>query len=97
QSRRLFTGAARTLLAVGLLPALSAGARGQQVMQYGFESRDPVWVPGAYDAAYKETAHQMTDEYCHGGQRAEVIRFQAEAGSFIHYTLDVGRAPVTEE
>ena len=31
--------------AVMVLAAVLAGARGQQFIQYGFEARDPVWVP----------------------------------------------------
>src|SRR6185369_17235150 len=42
-------------------------------------------------------SHQLTDETAHGGQRCEHIRLQVEKGSFIHYTLDLPRAPITDE
>ena len=71
--------------------------QGQQMIQYGFEARDPVWVQGAHDAAYKETLHRLTDEFVHDGQRSETIQLDAERGSFIHYTYAVGKAPVTED
>ncbi len=70
---------------------------GQQMIQYGFEARDPVWVQGPHDAAFKETVHRLTDEYVHDGQRSETIQLEAERGSFIHYTYNLGRAPVTED
>jgi hypothetical protein len=91
--------------AVGGMSALAAAVcllsgpnlRGQQVLQFGFEGREPVWVQGLSDAPFKELAHRMTDEHAHGGQRSEFIQLQAEQGNFIHYTYDVGKAPVCEE
>jgi hypothetical protein len=87
------------VLAGGLgLAFLGLGpARSQQILQYGFEARDPVWQPGGADAAFKELLHRLTDETAHGGQRCEHIRVLAEKGSYIHYTYDLGRAPVTDE
>jgi hypothetical protein len=76
---------------------LSTNLRGQQILQYGFEARDPVWAQGSWDAAYKEVLHRLTDETAHGGQRCEHIRVQAEKGTHIHYTFDIGKAPITEE
>jgi hypothetical protein len=73
-------------------------SNGQQVLQQGFEGRDPVWVKGQADAAYKEITHKIIDDpAAHGGQRTEYFQFQAEQGSFIHYTYDIGRAPVTDD
>ena len=46
--RRWAVGSALTGLTLALVTL--AGARGQQVLQYGFETRDPVWLPGAADA-----------------------------------------------
>ncbi len=83
------------LLALALLAL--PGVRSQQVLQYGFETRDPVWLPGAADAPFKEIAHKLTDESAHSGQRSEVMRLQVEPGTFIHYTYDPGRGPVTDE
>jgi hypothetical protein len=87
------------LLAAALSLALLLVSRvpGQQILQYGFEARDPVWAPGGADAAFKEVVHRLTDETAHGGQRCEHIRIQAEKGTYIHYTYDIGRAPITEE
>jgi hypothetical protein len=95
-------GRAGTVAVVALTSALLtliAGAivHGQQMIQYGFESREPVWVRGPHDAAYKETLHRLTDDSVHNGQRSETIQLEAERGSFIHYTYNVGRAPVTED
>jgi hypothetical protein len=103
-------GKAGRLWAGGFLAAVAAGslALGQQVLQHTFESRDPIWVQGPHDANYQELAHRLTDtrltdpahqedERAHGGQRAELISLSVEAGSFIHYTHDIGRAPVNED
>ena len=83
--------------ALGLVLLESGQVPGQQVLQHGFEARDPIWVPGPSDAAFKETAHTLTDETAHSGQRSEHIQLQVEQGSYIHYTYDIGRAPVNEE
>jgi len=72
-------------------------AHGQQMIQYGFEGRSPLWRPGPHDAGYKETLHALTDKSVHSGQRSETIQFEAQQGSFIHYTYDLGRAPVTDD
>src|SRR6185437_2650229 len=82
-----------TLLALGIAFLV----HGQQMIQYGFEAREPVWVQGPHDAAYKETAHNLTAQYVHDGQRSETIQLEAERGNYIHYTYPVGRAPVTED
>jgi hypothetical protein len=83
--------------AVILTLAFVAAALGQQMIQYGFEGRIPLWVPGPHDAAYKETLHELTDRYIHGGQRSETVQFEAQNGSYIHYTYNLGRAPVTDD
>jgi hypothetical protein len=72
-------------------------AHGQQTLQQGFEGRDPIWAPGAADAAYKETAHRITDEFAHGGRRSEYIELETDAGSYIHYTCDIGKALLADE
>ncbi len=84
------------LLPLLLLP-LFLRAQESSFLQHGFEAREPVWVPAAADAAYKETAHRLTDETAHGGHRSELIELQAEQGTHIHYAYAVGRAPVNEE
>ena len=83
--------------AIGLTLGIAAGVRGQQMIQYGFEARDPVWVQGPHDAAFRENVHRLTDEYIHDGQRSETIQLDTERGSFIHYTYNFGRAPVTDD
>jgi hypothetical protein len=90
-------GVGSALVAGLTLSLLAVVAPGQQVLQYGFETRDPVWVPGAADAPYKELDHKLTDESAHTGQRSELIRFQAQPGTFVHYAYDPGRAPITDE
>jgi hypothetical protein len=83
--------------AAALALVLAHGAAAQQVLQNAFEGRETIWVAGAHDAAYEETLHRLTDESAHNGQRSETIHLVAQAGSFIHYTYDVGRAPVNED
>jgi hypothetical protein len=70
---------------------------GQQMLQYGFEGRNPVWVPGPHDAGYKEMLHRLTGDHIHGGQRSETIQIEAQTGTHIHYTYNLGRAPVTDD
>jgi hypothetical protein len=85
-----------------LLLALAGSGRqtggGQTMHQQGFEGRDPVWVAGPADAKYKELAHKIIDDpAARGGQRSEYFQLQVETGTFIHYTYDVGRAPVADD
>jgi hypothetical protein len=86
-------------LAVPVVLALaSAGiALSQQMLQYGFEARNPVWLQGRHDANYKETLHGLTADHVHNGQRSETIQFVAESGSYIHYTYALGRAPINDD
>jgi hypothetical protein len=72
-------------------------AGGQQIRRDPFEGRDPVWLKGPTDAAFRETAHQMTEETAHRGQRCEMLQLEAEHGTFIHYFYETGRAPLSEE
>src|ERR1700722_434310 len=88
---------AASIVLAGLL-ASARGQPGQQFIQYGFESRDPVFVRGSADARFTESAHRLTEDLiAHTGKRSEFFQFDAEPGSFIHYTYDVGRAPVSDE
>ena len=82
------------VLLIALLPCV---VRGQHIHQNGFEGRATHWKAGSTDAVLKVVEHHLTDETARGGQRCEHIRLQVERGSFIHYTLDVPKAPVTEE
>lgn len=79
-----------------VLPLLT---RSQEIkfLQHGFEAREPVWVPGTADAPYKETAHRLTDETAHEGNRSEFIEIEAQPGNYIYYAYPVGRAPVSDE
>src|SRR5262245_36555087 len=90
---------AATILAVttGLTLAFLALAFGQQIHRNSFEAHDTVWVKGTADAPFRETVHRLTEDTNHTGQRSEHIQLQAEAGNFIYYSYDVGRAPVSEE
>jgi hypothetical protein len=85
------------LIPLAALLATVRGQQGQQFIQYGFEARDPIWVRGNSDANPKETSHALTDLSAHSGKRSEAFQITAELGNFIHYTYDVGRAPVTDE
>lgn len=81
------------LLALAVGPA----ATGQQIERNPFEGRHPTWKAGRADAPAKVLEHRMSDDHAHGGQRAEMIRLQVEKGSYLHYTLDVPKAPVNDE
>ncbi len=83
--------------AVVLALTFAGAVHGQQMIQYGFEGRNPVWRSGPHDAGYKETLHGLSGENIHGGQRSETIQLEAERGNYIHYTYTLGRAPVTED
>jgi hypothetical protein len=77
--------------------ALLGAAAADQLVREGFEGTDVLWVKGASDGAFQETAHRITDERPFRGQRCEFIRVKVESGNCVHYTYDAGRAPVTDE
>jgi hypothetical protein len=81
----------------GAVLAFLGAARAEQMVRNGFETRDTAWVKGAADAAFRETAHEVTDQTAHTGQFSEHWQLTAEQGSFIYYFYPVGRAPVAEE
>ena len=97
---RLF-GAAVLAAAVAAAVAVNVRSQqGQQTFEHGFESHDrtaTLWLPGKYDAKYKEIDHELTEETAHTGQKCEVIHLQAEKGSFIYYTYPIGKAPIVDE
>ncbi|HZT82133.1 MAG TPA: hypothetical protein VFA26_18040 [Gemmataceae bacterium] len=93
RSRAVWLGLAS---GAALLAALGL-AKAQQVHRNAFEGRETAWVPGPADAAYKETAHRLTDETAHNGLHSELIALEAGAGNFIHYTYPVGRAPLADD
>ncbi|MHB1425877.1 MAG: hypothetical protein ACYC3I_22155 [Gemmataceae bacterium] len=83
--------------AVVLALVVTGPVLGQQMIQFGFEGRIPLWAPGPHDAGYKEVLHELTDKSMHGGQRSETLQIEAERGSYIHYSYNLGRAPVTDD
>jgi hypothetical protein len=87
------------LLAAGavVLVLQQPRATADNFLQYGFETRDPIWIKGTADAPFKEISHQLTDESAHNGQRSELIALDAQQGTYIYYTFDLGRAPITDD
>jgi hypothetical protein len=91
------------VLAAAVAAAVAVNVRsqqGQQTFQHGFESHDPkatLWLPGSFDAKYREISHELTEETAHSGQKSEVIQLQAEKGTFIYYTYPIGKAPLIDE
>jgi hypothetical protein len=84
-------------MAIGLALAFAGDGFCQQMLQYGFEGRNPVWVPGPHDAAYKEILHRLSSDHIHSGQRSETIQIDAQNGTYVHYTYNLGRAPLTDD
>ena len=80
---------------VALLAPLAL-ALGDQVLRESFE-KEAVWIKGTADTDFEEKAHRITEDTAHSGQRCEHIQLEARQGTFIHYYLDVGRAPVIDE
>jgi hypothetical protein len=88
------------LVLVCLLPSafcLLPSALGQQVHRNGFEGRNPSWVRASADAPFDETAHVMTDQGAHDGQRAEYLEIKGGQGTYVYYQYACGRAPISEE
>ena len=66
----------------------------QQLHRNRFEGHNPSWVKGNADLAFDETAHAMSDQGSHDGQRSEFIQINAkQQGSFVHYLYSPGKAP----
>jgi hypothetical protein len=80
-----------------VLTALGGRLHGQRVLRHRFEGRQTSWLKGRADAPFKETAHRLTEETARSGQRSEHIQLEAEHGTFIHYTFNVGQAPINED
>ncbi len=96
--RRLY--ALPPVLILGSLLVLTPRALlGQQIIQEPFEGRTPLWKGGSSDAVYKVLAHRMStaEETAHSGQRCEHLSLVVEKGSYIHYTYDIPKAPITED
>jgi hypothetical protein len=85
-------------VACAALALLAPGdAAGQQILQDGFEGRAPVWKPGSTDTTSRVLKHELDSEVFHDGKRSEHIQLQVEKGTYIYYTYDIPRAPITEE
>jgi hypothetical protein len=82
------------LLAAALAPA---AVRGQQIQRDGFEGQNPVWVKGAADATFRETAHDIDGLNAHNGQRSEHLQITVEPGSFVYYQYATRHAPICDE
>jgi hypothetical protein len=81
------------LALAGLLPCF-----GQQMHRNFFETNRTSWIKGSADVAYEETAHAMTDQVAHEGQRSEYIQINAQqAGSHVYYYYPTANAPITDE
>src|SRR5262245_4679511 len=87
----------RVLAALSCAWLLASPLFGQQVLQFGFESRGPYFKAGASDAEYKVLEHGLPNKSARGGDRSEYLRLQVEKGRYIHYTFDLPRAAVTDE
>src|SRR5262245_3021659 len=85
EMRSLRAALAALSLGLGLSLFVAPLAWGEQILQYGFEARGPVWKAGSTDAAVKVLAHELTGETAHGGLKSEHLRLQVERGTFIHY------------
>jgi hypothetical protein len=82
------------LLAAGSALALLGPARGQQILQNGFEGREPLWKHGSTDTASRVLKQELTEQVKWSGQRSEHIQLQVEKGSYLHFTYDLPRAPI---
>jgi len=93
-----------TLALAGLLPCFA-----QQMHRNAFESNHTSWIKGSADVAYDETAHAMTDQVAHEGQRSEYIQINVPSppsptpgaalggGSHVYYYYPTANAPIAAE
>jgi hypothetical protein len=89
--------AAAVLGSAALVMAFLQLARGQQIHRNGFETREPVWIKGSADAAFRELIHDNTDATAHTGQYAEHLQISSAQGSYIFYYYPTNRAPVSDD
>ncbi|MFO0808043.1 MAG: hypothetical protein U0746_05430 [Gemmataceae bacterium] len=92
------------LVGLAMLAAVVGLAFGQPtaIHREGFEGRDPLWVRGPANVAFQEESHILTDKFKHGDATSELIQIQADAAGkelnpFVHYTLPVPNAPVSDD
>jgi len=92
---------ARTAVPALLIAALAIVsldlARGQQIHRNGFEAREPVWVKGTADTAFRELVHDISDATAHTGQSSEHLQISSERGSYIYYYYPTNRAPISDD
>ena len=87
----------RSCAVVLAILTMPLSARAQQVHRNSFEGTKPAWSKGPADAAFEETAHLITDQAAHEGQRCELIQLQTKTGETIYYLYAVGKAPIGPE
>lgn len=85
------------LLSLALVALFGSRIAAQQVHRNGFESQKTTWVKSTADAQFIETAHAISDEGAHDGQRSEFIQLHAKPGNFIYYQYGVGKGPLSDE
>lgn len=94
-------GRARAVAAVVMTSALAIVflglVRGQQIHRNSFEVREPAWIKGTADAAFRELVHEITDATAHTGQYSEHLQISTQQGSYIYYSYPTSRAPITDE
>ncbi len=95
RSRRQVAVAALTAAAAAL--ALLGPVVADQLVREGFEGNDPLWVQGAADGTFREVAHRITEERPFRGLKCEFIQVSLTSGNYVHYSYDVGRAPINDE
>jgi hypothetical protein len=95
--KRYIAISALSAIVLAVLLSMLGSAQGQHVHRNGFEVRNPAWLRGPADAAFKEAVHDITDQTAHTGQLSEHIQLTTEQGSFIHYHYPTAKAPLGEE
>jgi hypothetical protein len=69
----------------------------QEMHRNGFAGPRPAWHAGAANARFQQHAHEITDEFAHGGTTSECIRLrQVELGDFIQYVYATPNAVVND-
>jgi hypothetical protein len=86
------------LLLISLLSFTFIGpAQGQQIHRNGFESREPQWVKGPAEVAFRELAHEITDSTAHTGQNSEHLQVSCEQAGNVYYFYPTAKAPLGDE
>ena len=90
---------ARTTIAAVLLLAtlLAGGVLAQTPWHEGFEGAEPSWRDAGGDAQYHVIEHRRFHGDCHTGSGCEWLQFEADGGSHVYFSHDVGRPWVIDE